>query len=83
MLNMACILFRMTPEEALAGATQHAATALGMGDTHGSLEVGKVADLSPGRSIVPPTWPTGWAASLKNASCATASMSLFKESHCG
>jgi len=44
MLNMACILFRMTPEEALAGATQHAATALGMGDTHGSLEVGKVAD---------------------------------------
>lgn len=44
MLNMACTLFRMTPEEALAGATQHAATALGMGSTHGSLEVGKVAD---------------------------------------
>lgn len=44
MLNMACTLFRMTPEEALAGATQHAATALGMGQTHGSLEAGKVAD---------------------------------------
>ncbi len=44
MLNMACTLFRMTPEEALAGATQHAATALGLGATHGSLEVGKVAD---------------------------------------
>ena len=44
MLNMACTLFRMTPEEALAGATQHAAAALGMGATHGSLEVGKVAD---------------------------------------
>lgn len=44
MLNMACTLFRMTPEEALAGATQHAATALGMGNTHGSLEAGKVAD---------------------------------------
>ncbi len=44
MLNMACTLFRMTPEEALAGATTHAATALGMGATHGSLEVGKVAD---------------------------------------
>ncbi|AZE87093.1 imidazolonepropionase [Pseudomonas orientalis] len=44
MLNMACTLLRMTPEEALAGATQHAATALGMGATHGSLEVGKVAD---------------------------------------
>ncbi|SDQ20601.1 imidazolonepropionase [Pseudomonas sp. UC 17F4] len=44
MLNMACTLFRMTPEEALAGVTLHAATALGMGDSHGSLEVGKVAD---------------------------------------
>ncbi|MBV6753079.1 MULTISPECIES: imidazolonepropionase [Pseudomonas] len=44
MLNMACTLFRMTPEEALAGVTQHAATALGMGATHGSLEIGKVAD---------------------------------------
>ncbi|OKA17223.1 imidazolonepropionase [Pseudomonas versuta] len=44
MLNMACTLFRITPEEALAGVTQHAATALGMGETHGSLEPGKVAD---------------------------------------
>src|SRR5471032_94732 len=44
MLNMACTCFRMTPEEALAGATIHAATALGMADTHGSLEAGKVAD---------------------------------------
>lgn len=44
MLNMACTLFRMTPEEALAGVTLHAAIALGMGDTHGSLEPGKVAD---------------------------------------
>jgi imidazolonepropionase len=44
MLNMACTLFRMTPEEALAGATIHAAKALGMAETHGSLEVGKVAD---------------------------------------
>lgn len=44
MMNMACTLFRMTPEEALAGVTLHAATALGMGETHGSLEPGKVAD---------------------------------------
>ncbi|WP_457791450.1 imidazolonepropionase [Pseudomonas syringae] len=44
MLNMACTLFRMTPEEALAGVTFNAAKALGMGATHGSLEVGKVAD---------------------------------------
>ena len=40
----AILRFRMTPEEALAGATIHAATALGMTETHGSLEAGKVAD---------------------------------------
>ncbi|KWS30141.1 imidazolonepropionase [Pseudomonas syringae] len=44
MLNMACTLFRVTPEEALAGVTFNAARALGMSATHGSLEVGKVAD---------------------------------------
>ena len=44
MLNMACTCFRMTPDEALAGATILAAQALGMAQTHGSLEVGKVAD---------------------------------------
>ncbi len=44
MLNMACTCFRMTPEEALAGVTLHVAQALGMEKTHGSLEVGKVAD---------------------------------------
>lgn len=44
LLNMACTLFRMTPEEALAGVTLHAAHALGLKTTHGSLEVNKVAD---------------------------------------
>ncbi|WP_103103087.1 imidazolonepropionase [Pseudomonas sp. LFM046] len=44
MLNMACTSFRLTPEEALAGATLHAAKALGLAESHGSLEVGKVAD---------------------------------------
>ncbi|TDJ78747.1 imidazolonepropionase [Pseudomonas putida] len=44
MLNLGCTLFRLTPEEALAGVTLHAAAALGLGDSHGSLEVGKVAD---------------------------------------
>lgn len=44
MMNMACTLFRLTPEEALAGVTIHAARALGLGASHGSLEAGKVAD---------------------------------------
>jgi len=46
MLNMASTLFRLTPEEALAGVTCHAATALGMSATHGTLEVGKSADFA-------------------------------------
>ncbi len=46
MLNMGCTLFRLTPEEALAGVTRHAATALGLGDSHGTLEVGKAADFA-------------------------------------
>jgi imidazolonepropionase len=43
-LNMACTLFRLTPEEALAGMTRHAARALGLQASHGTLEVGKKAD---------------------------------------
>jgi imidazolonepropionase len=45
-LNMACTLFRLTPEEALAGMTRHAARALGLEASHGTLEVGKAADLA-------------------------------------
>ena len=45
MMNMACTLFRMTPSEALLGVTRHAAQALGLTQTHGSIEVGKQADL--------------------------------------
>ena len=44
MLNMASSAFRLTPEEALAGVTREAARALGMQDTHGTLELGKAAD---------------------------------------
>lgn len=44
-MNMACTLFRMTPEEALAGVTCHAAQALGLQDRTGTLAVGKQADL--------------------------------------
>jgi imidazolonepropionase len=46
MLNMACTLFRLTPEEALAGVTCHAARALGVAATHGTIERGKASDLA-------------------------------------
>lgn len=43
MLNMACTLFRLTPEEALRGVTVHAAQALGLKD-RGQLVAGQRAD---------------------------------------
>lgn len=43
MFNMACTLFRLTPEEALRGVTVHAAKALGLKD-RGQLVAGQRAD---------------------------------------
>lgn len=45
-LNMACTLFGLTPEEALRGMTLNGAKALKMDDEVGSIEVGKRADLA-------------------------------------
>lgn len=45
-LNMGCILFDLSPEEALRGVTLNAAKALGWQDDHGSLSVGKIADIA-------------------------------------
>lgn len=45
-MNMACTLFRLTPEEALAGFTREGARALGLQEAIGTLEAGKAADLA-------------------------------------
>lgn len=43
--NMACVQFGLTPQEALAGITRHAAAALGLSD-RGQLAVGRRADFA-------------------------------------
>jgi imidazolonepropionase len=43
-MNMACVLFGLTPEEALLGVTANAARALGLRD-RGTIAVGQKADL--------------------------------------
>lgn len=43
-MNMACVQFGLTPEEAWCGVTRHAARALSRQHTHGQLAVGFMAD---------------------------------------
>ncbi len=45
-MNMACTLFRMTPQEALAGITRNATQALGQAEICGTLEAGKQANIA-------------------------------------
>lgn len=45
-MNMACVLFGLTPEEALAGTTRHAAQALGLAGETGALSPGAACDLA-------------------------------------
>ncbi|XP_043246650.1 probable imidazolonepropionase [Amphibalanus amphitrite] len=44
-MHLACVTLGLTMQEALAAATINSAASLGRGDTHGSLEVGKQADM--------------------------------------
>jgi imidazolonepropionase len=45
-MNMACTLFGLTPEEAISGMTLNAARALGLAHEIGSIAAGKAADLA-------------------------------------
>jgi imidazolonepropionase len=66
-MNMACTLFRLTPTEALAGLTVHAARALGLQRGLGTIEPGRRADLA--------RWDVGRPAEL---ACAMAAAPLVK-----
>ncbi len=71
-LNLACTLFKVTPEEALAGATRNAARALGIADRVGTLSAGRVADFA--------VWDVERPAELAYAIGATP---LYLVSRCG
>lgn len=45
MIALACIKMKMTPEEAINAATMNTAVALELQDTHGSITVGKIANV--------------------------------------
>jgi len=72
-MNMACTLFRLTPEEALAGMTRNGARALGMQATHGTLGVGKSADLA--------LWEIESPAELAYVAGANPNVGVFRNGH--
>jgi imidazolonepropionase len=45
MIAMLCINYKMTPEEAINAATINAAYAMGLSESHGSITIGKKANL--------------------------------------
>jgi N-formylglutamate deformylase len=75
MMNMACTLFRLTPEEALAGFTRHAARALGLHAHLGQLTPAARPTGPTGRWTIRTNWPTVSATARSAASCGPASLS--------
>lgn len=58
MIAFCCVQYKMTPEEAIHAATINSAYAMGMSETHGSIAVGKKANIFitkeiPGYSFIP------------------------------
>ena len=45
MISLACILYKMTPEEAIIASTSNSAFAMGLSQSHGSIAKGKKANL--------------------------------------
>ena len=70
-MNMACVLFRLTPEEALRGVTRNGAMALGLEDV-GRMHAGQSADLA--------VWDVDHPAEL---SCRIGFNPLYKRIFCG
>jgi imidazolonepropionase len=58
LLSLCCVQYKMTPEEAINAATINSAYAMGLSKTHGSIAVGKAANVFitkeiPGYSFIP------------------------------
>ncbi|MAU67311.1 imidazolonepropionase [Hyphomonas sp.] len=70
-MNMSCVLFRLTPEEALRGVTRNGAMALGLEDV-GRMHAGQSADLA--------VWDVEHPAEL---SCRIGFNPLYKRIFCG
>jgi imidazolonepropionase len=65
-MMLACTLQRMTPDEALKGATLYAAQAVGRAHEVGSLEAGKKADFA----LIDASDPTQWLYHFQPNACA-------------
>jgi imidazolonepropionase len=70
-MSMAATLFRMTPEEVMAGVTRNAARALGLEADRGTLEEGKRADFAVW-PVAHPSELSYWIGGLKPDHVATA-----------